>query len=182
MNRWVYRDTIGSMRETRTLSLGAVYRPMRGLLFVLCTHQWNDLSCCILTNECTSWLVPWPVKTTWVEALLTMWSANLLYRLLLDYNRINEIQHCIFLYLKPVPTCCIKPKPFKICSYRNIKKRQNEDFQSNGGTYFLAHFCILYWKTKKVLPLCNYIDCSEGTLQCAVVQGMVKCSSFFFLL
>lgn len=80
---------------------------------VLCTHQWNDLSCCILTNECTSWLVPWPVKTTWVEALLTMWSANLLYRLLLDYNRINEIQHCIFLYLKPVPTCCIKPKPFQ---------------------------------------------------------------------
>lgn len=69
---------------------------------------------------------------------------------------------------------------FKIWSYRNIKKRQNEDFQSNGGTYFLAHFCILYWKTKKVLPLCNYIDCSEGTLQCAVVQGMVKCSSFFF--
>lgn len=69
---------------------------------------------------------------------------------------------------------------FKICSYRNIKKRQNEDFQSNGGTYFLAHFCILYWKTKKVLPLCNYIDCSEGTLQCAEVQGMVKCSSFFF--
>lgn len=63
-----------------------------------------------------------------------------------------------------------------------LKKRQNEDFQSNGGTYFLAHFCILYWKTKKVLPLCNYIDCSEGTLQCAVVQGMVKCSSFFFLL
>lgn len=61
-----------------------------------------------------------------------------------------------------------------------LKKRQNEDFQSNGGTYFLAHFCILYWKTKKVLPLCNYIDCSEGTLQCAVVQGMVKCSSFFF--
>lgn len=63
-----------------------------------------------------------------------------------------------------------------------LKKRQNEDFQSNGGTYFLAHFCILYWKTKKVLPLCNYIDCSEGTLQCAEVQGMVKCSSFFFLL
>lgn len=25
-----------------------------------------------------------------------------------------------------------------------LKKRQNEDFQSNGGTYFLAHFCILY--------------------------------------
>lgn len=105
-----------------------------------------------------------------------MWSANLLYRLLLDYNmKYNTVSFC----LKPVSTCCIKPKPLKICSYLNINKSQNEDFQSNGGTYFLAHFCILYWKTKKVLPLCNYIDCSEGTVQRAVVQGMVKCLNWF---
>lgn len=136
MNGWVYRDTIGSMRETRTLSLGAVYRPMRGLLFVLCTHQWNDLSCCILTNECTSWLVPWPVKTTWVEALLTMWSANLLYRLLLDYNRINEYNTVSFYILNLYLHVVSNQNLFKIRSYRNINKRQNEDFQSNGGTYF----------------------------------------------
>lgn len=42
---------------------------------------------------------------------------------------------------------------FKIWSYRNINKRQNEDFQSNGGTYFLAHFCILYWKNKESITL-----------------------------
>lgn len=52
----------------------------------------------------------------------------------------NTVSFC----LKPVSTCCIKPKPLKICSYLNINKSQNEDFQSNGGTYFLAHFCILY--------------------------------------
>lgn len=45
---------------------------------------------------------------------------------------------------------------------------------------FQPIFVFYIEKTKKVLPLCNYIDCSEGTLQCAVVQGMVKCSSFFF--
>lgn len=45
---------------------------------------------------------------------------------------------------------------------------------------FQPIFVFYIEKTKKVLPLCNYIDCSEGTLQCAVVQGMMKCSSFFF--
>lgn len=45
---------------------------------------------------------------------------------------------------------------------------------------FQPIFVFYIEKTKKVLPLCNYVDCSEGTLQCAVVQGMVKCSSFFF--
>lgn len=42
---------------------------------------------------------------------------------------------------------------FKICSYRNIKKRQNEDFQSNGGTYFLAHFLYFILKNKESITL-----------------------------
>lgn len=72
----------------------------------------------------------------------------------------NTVSFC----LKPVSTCCIKPKPLKICSYRNINKSQNEDFQSNGGTYFLAHFCTCVF----------YIEKQRKYYPCAIILIVVK--------
>lgn len=50
---------------------------------------------------------------------------------------------------------------FKIWSYRNINKRQNEDFQSNGGTYFQPIFVFYIEKQRKYYP-------------CAIILIVVK--------
>ena len=128
--------------------------------------------CCILTNEWTCWLVPWPEENhTWLEALLTMWSA-----LLSAASRKTECekQHrllifpffltYIYLHVVLYKTFFLKRK--QCDSY--YSKPKWKDFQSKGRHFYI--YCDLQYN-QCVLK----IDENPSTIQDEIIQDFCVC-------
>lgn len=134
-------------------------------LLVLYTDQWEDFSLCsVPTNEMTSLAVYWPMSALvdWFPDQIKPHMSGGIVNHVISKSALSSAaglqqnwwNTTLSFCLKPVSTCCIKPKPLKICSYLNINKiKPKWRFSIKWWHLFFSPFLYFILKNKESITL-----------------------------